>query len=387
MILILPAVILVANLALIDDRFDQTWIVMWLAFFISLRMVAFAGRIAPDMYYFRLAETAYVEGKFDQAVGYLTEALQVRKNFYKARRLRAYAMFKLAKYDLALVELDALLAIKKHDAEAMFMRARVKFNLKDYAGVIEDADEMNRLDRSNADAYALRAIAYFQINRFDEGIVEALQALKIQPSHRPARLALGLSYYATQKYEDALSTFSTMIQAFAPDYDLFLQRGNVLYQLKKYDLALLDFNRAIELKPSRYDAHNNRGSCSFMLDEFEQATLDFERSLAIEENPYAYCNLGNIHLVKGEGIEAIADFEKARDLSPELKRAVVGLSLGYYLQGDIEKAREYWAGLVKDEPCFQEAEWVVEEYGQHPKMAALIRRFFEEGQITNPPTA
>lgn len=377
--------------------------------------------VIPGANAFHRGRTAFLNGDSEKAFKFISRAVHARDNFHTARTLYASLLIPKHQAQEALIELDKVIAAKKKFMPAYYSRALAKNVLGDHDGAMADINQAIRLKPRFAEAYAYRADIFRNKKDFQQAINEAHKSIRLKSVNSFACFALGRTFNDMGNYQAAVGAFNSAVtyepkngeyiyfrghalrrmgdyQAALKDIERALEllqndpkvhfeRGYIKLKLEDYATAWKDFDTAFRLEPKDYGALINRGCACFLLDDFENAKADFEQALAIKENGHSYINLGNIHLLQGESAEAIAEFQKGRELlSPDIKEAVVGLVLGHYLQGEVDKAREYWAGLVNDEPRFQEVEWVVEEHGQHPKMAALIRRFFADtGSESNSP--
>lgn len=384
-------------------------VMLWTAFF-----------VAPGVSTFNKGRAAFLNRDMDKAVTYLGQSVQTNGKFWAARTLLAQALIARKDYEAALSEANKVLEAQKRNVPVYRVRAAIYIFQKNYEAAATDIEEIIRLKSKQAGDYGMLAMCQIEQKKYREAIENAQKSLELDKTHSPAAFVIGMAYFKTKDFDKAVKAFDLAIRL-APTIGLyFMYRGQSFRQLKQYDLAFQDMNHAVELwpscdsyyqrgllylkvnnhalgladfesavqmKPDEYVPYIGRGYAHLLLDDYDTAKADFEHSLTCQENAYAYCNLSEIHLFKGEYGDAIKGYQKAIELMPELEDSVMGLALGHFLWGDVEKAREIWAGLVKDEPRFQEVEWVIEEYVQHPKMADLIRRLFAEGQITNPPTA
>lgn len=286
-----------------------------------------------------------------------------------------------------MADINQAIRLKPRFAEAYAYRADIFRNKKDFQQAIHEAHKSIRLKSVNPFACFALGRTFNDMGNYQAAVGAFNSAVTYEPKNGEYIYFRGHALRRMGDYQAALKDIERTLELLPNDPKVHFERGLIKLKLKDYATAWKDFDTAFRLEPREYAALINRGCVYSLLNDLENAKADFEQALAIKENGHSYANLGDIHLMSDESGEAITDFEKSRELSPDLKEAVVGLALAHFFQGEVEKAREMWAELVKDEPHFQEVEWVVEEYGQHPKMAALIRRFFEDGQITNPPTA
>ncbi len=417
----LPIVLAIVYLTSEEGSTFPTFLAIVIAICIGVTVMLWtAFYIAPGVSAFNRGRTAFLNRDMDKAVTYLGRSVQTNAKFWAARTLLAQVLIARKDYAAALSEINKVLEVQKRNVFAYRVRASIYIFQKNYEAAGTDIQEIIRRKPKQAGDYGMLAMCQIEQKKYREAIENAQKSLELDKTHSPAAFVIGMAYFNTKDFHKAVKAFDVAIRL-APTIGLyFMYRGQCFRQLKQYDLAfqdmnhavelwpscdsyyqrgllylkvnnhalgLVDFESAVQMKPDEYVPYIGRGYAHLLLDDYDTAKADFEYSLTCQENAYAYCNLSEIHLFKGEYGDAIKGYQKAIELMPELEDSALGSALAHFSQGEVEKAREIWAGLVKDEPRFQEVGWVVEEYGQHPKMAALIRRFFAEGQITNPPTA
>lgn len=379
--------------------------------------------VMPGAYAFNRGRIAFFNGDSQKAFKFISRAVQARDNFHTARTLYASFLIPTAQAQEALASLDKVIAAKKRYMPAYYNRAIAKDALKDYTGAMADINEAIRLKPNFAFSYAVRAGIHYDLKEYPQAIKDAQKSVQLRQANPLAYFVVGKTLLELKNYQAAVDAFSLAIKYDPKIGDFYHHRGRALRCLEKLSSALDDLNQAVKVSPNKgmmlfergviyiamkqyeqaradydevirlapdiYPPYVNRGITWYFQDDYENAKADFAQALALQENGHAYISLGYIQLIEGDYPTAITNFAKGQSLTPEFKGGAVGLALAHFLQGDVEKAREIWLGLVKDEPRFQEVEWVVEEHGQHPTMAALIRRIFAEGQIgeiTNSPT-
>lgn len=169
----------------------------------------------------------------------------------------------------------------------------------------EDAiKELNTLETGTANPFILvnRAECYQKLYKYRKAITDYTALLQFDERYAAYRLNRGDCYLAIDDFTNALNDYSYVIQNIpsAANFGYYL-RAMAQVEQKKYDAALSDIERAIEL--------------------FPDAGL--------------YIWQGRLHLVKGDTVQAKADFEQVLALDTTYDNSVRQYAL-HYLGQDAE---------------------------------------------------
>ena len=116
-----------------------------------------------------------------------------------------------------------------------------------------------------------------------------------------------------------------------------------------YDSALADLRAAMDLSPNA-ETYSNRGHIHSENDEFEHALADFNKALELDPNlAIAYNNRGGVYEKTGKLDLALADFNKALELDPKLAHAYNNRGNVHAKNGEIDLAIEEYTQALKIE--------------------------------------
>ena len=101
--------------------------------------------------------------------------------------------------------------------------------------------------------------------------------------------------------------------------------GRIYYQEGRIDQATGQFQRVLRINPKSYRALDNLGLCYESLGDSEMATRYFLTAIKLVETEapdydWAYANLANLLLEKGDAESAFAAASKAADRNPYAAR-------------------------------------------------------------------
>ena len=182
------------------------------------------------------------------------------------------------------------------------------------------------------------------ITRFKKGISK-------NPSDARGYLALGTVYERAGRFEEAVAAYRQAIQT-APRYSNAYMALGILYGNNgKYDLALEQLQKVTELDPSSSDAFSNLAMTYALRGEHPKAVPLFQKAIQLNPNNVNfYMRLGQslIMLLRFEG--AISAYETAGRVAPNYWPAYQNLAIVYERVGNLAKARESYAHVLKLAP-------------------------------------
>ena len=181
--------------------------------------------------------------------------------------------------------------------------------------------------------------------RLHEAETHYRRALAIQPDYAPAYVNLGMVLVALRRPDEAIDAYKRAIELGSEDVDLDVRLGNALLQAGRAPEAVEHFRRAIAGKASAEISVSHAplgkeaslqdlalisalGSLLVEREQFREAIDVFRAGLAlVPDSPQGHNNLGGALAASGRTAEAIAEFEQALRLDPNLVSARRNLEL------------------------------------------------------------
>lgn len=354
------------------------------------------------------ADQAYRKGEYKKVIDIATEVLSQNPNDHVAHYLRASARVELgsANREAALVRqgiADAREAIRLKMSDNLnyflpYLYGMTNLsnleNKKTHAEVaIQVANQLIAQpalkgdDRANA--LYQRAVAHIAAQNNDKAIQDYQEAIKTVPQHLGARIGLADVLAASGQAAAALAAYDDTIKAF-PNLPLVYNNRGMFHQANgRAADAITDFTKAIELDPQFIVAYTNRGFTLMNLGQFEEAENDYSESLKINaaqpavismragsklsrgdldaaikdyldvlkwdtKNAVGHAELGFAYFYAGKKKEALAEFEQAIELNPQLRfmlpwAYLTMLHLGQKAQADTKFAEALAVPAAKRE--------------------------------------
>jgi tetratricopeptide (TPR) repeat protein len=253
------------------------------------------------------------QGRFDDAVPHLQEALRIRPCYAEAENSLAVALVG---------------------------RGQVKEAMSHYQKALEIKPDF-------AEAHNNFGMALVDCGQVEEGLRHCRKALEIKPDYVDALNNLGVVLAGHGQVEEAIAHYQRALEI-KPDFaEVHNNFGNALVDHGQVDEAVAHYRKALEVKPDYAQAHNNLGIALARRAKLEEAVTEFRNAVKIEPNyAEAHKNLGNALAGQARLDEAIAEYRKALAIKPDY--AEVHMYFGNALVGQAkldEAAVEYRKAL------------------------------------------
>ena len=229
------------------------------------------------------------------------------------------------------------------------------------AGRLADAEQAYKLHlKTNpTDAQALANLGAVQARREDyaSAIVSYQRALKAAPSLTPIFLNLGLAHYKQRQWPQALGAFNEFLK-FQPAHRQTLQlRALTLLELESFPEAA----KAFEALTPTNDATVLIGLATAYTKSNRAAEAQKLLGPLLDQgtSPELQLTLGQAYFGEGQDADAMAAFQKARALNPNLP--TLGLHIGAVLwrQRKLPEAVAEFRGELKRFPADAEANFTL----------------------------
>ncbi|MDB9419069.1 tetratricopeptide repeat-containing serine protease family protein [Microcystis aeruginosa CS-563/04] len=148
-----------------------------------------------------------------------------------------------------------------------------------------------------------------------------------------------VGYRFLENYEQALSVINQAISLLPNNPNSYNEKSAVLHQLKRYDEGLAAINQAINLAP-RAAWYGNRGNIYINQQKYELALADYNKAILLNPNlAGAYNNRGNLYFAQQKYKLALADYEEAIKINSNFAEAYANRGLLYAELKQTEKAK------------------------------------------------
>lgn len=251
--------------------------------------------------------------------------------------------------DTAEVMLDEALRLDSNNGEAYFQRGRSRCNGvsgKDQEA-IADLKKAISLGAGGAPAHCFLARLYDEHNQQDKALAELTEALRIDPNNKVAYRCRAAIFDAMGQKENALKDYQQLSKNDPKNTTNFFRIAQVYEGMKKYDEAIAaylklteqnDTKQRIPLKPIAY---KRLAALSSMKGSHKKSIEYLTEAIKLDNGDDEPLRLRGQEWMKLNDYEqAIADYTKAIELSPELSLTYQARSAAYKKVGKMDLAQK-----------------------------------------------
>jgi superkiller protein 3 len=295
-----------------------------------------------------LGTTLDAEGKPDEAIVYLTRAIELNPNYAAAHNVLGYVLTKQKKLDEALVcftraaELDPKFIHAHHNrAYALKKLNRVDEAIPAYWQILE----LDPKYANASDLHTLFNLVRAQKDR-DKTISFFTSVVQSQPKNAWAHWFLGNALWYQGRRAESLGPFQRGSELAPQESRHFFSLGNALAALNRLDEAIIAYEKAIELAPKdvhlRYEfgvAWNRKGLFPKALDCWKK-TVEMDAKYLRGHTALAWHLATNPDRTLRNPQEAVVHAQAAVDLAPEDPNHWSNLGVALWQAGDFKAAIE-----------------------------------------------
>ena len=235
------------------------------------------------------AQRAIDAGKFEEAVSFLREVLEVEERNNLARQALVDVLMRLMRWDEAQAEAHLLRLQFPKDPRVSFLAAAVAFRRGQFERASQLAQECLALDANYMQAYNILALSRFMLQDYEGFKTNLVALIERDPNNADAHYHLGRYYYEKKLYLEALAAF----------------------------------NKATELDPRHYKAHYFLGWCQRVKGDLEEGKKSYKKAVEIIEQRkvnygWAYSDLGELLIIEGKYDEGLGWLYRGIRNDPQL---------------------------------------------------------------------
>ncbi len=269
-------------------------------------------RIKANFLYLR-GIALYELGKYQDAYADFKKACHLRPNHAGSWIWKSAACARLEKWTDAIAGLQSAIATRPSSQDEYR-----KLGKPVAEKAIEFFDRQQQRGQTTPDLFRRRALALQFLGKFDQAIEDYTNALVMDPDNVETMIRRGQAYSSRGgKNKEAVRDFKSAIKRDRGNDQALFHLANTRFHEREYQLALRDIRRAIESSPRnvRYyglyaDILQKLGQHAGVIEALDRATL------LDSTDPVTYQKRGNVHFLRRNYVNAISDFTRSLELSP-----------------------------------------------------------------------
>ncbi|MEG4577250.1 tetratricopeptide repeat protein [Microcoleus sp. N3A4] len=195
--------------------------------------------------------------------------------------------------------------------------------------------------QDTADNCIQRAESYCAQKQFDRAIAECKRAIEIQPDAVAAYKLWGNILQGRGNLEEAIECYQKAVQIKSDDVQANVNLGSLYAMKKQLSQAIACYQKAIALQPNLAAAYRNLARVWMQDGKMEEANECWYEAFSLEPekvSPGQHLKLGNILFKQGQITQAIACYQRAIELNPNLNPAYQNLATALKKQGKLNEA-------------------------------------------------
>ena len=166
--------------------------------------------------------------------------------------------------------------------------------------------------------------ALVQAGRVDEAYPHFVRAAQLQPADPVSHTNIGFYLYQHGHPAEAIPNYRISLRLTSDARVLattYANLGLAYFELGDYAKSHASFERSIRLNPNRPDTWLGMGLLTERESNLQEAIRDFAFSVEIQPSAQGYLGLGRTLARTGHNAQAIAAYEIALKISPDLVEA------------------------------------------------------------------
>ncbi|WP_333456671.1 glycoside hydrolase family 99-like domain-containing protein [Microcoleus sp. Pol10D4] len=191
---------------------------------------------------------------------------------------------------------------------------------------------------------------YLSQGKIEEAIASCEQALKIHPNFAPAYKTLGNALQAQGRMEEARHWYAKAIEIEPNFAEVYANLGSLGAQQQKWQEAIGFYQKAIAIKPNFAGVYRNLAKVFGQINKPEEAQQCWYQAFSLEPEkvaPGEHLNMGDAFFRQEKFPEAIACYDRAIKLNPNVATAYQNLGEALKKQGKLEEATVYYRKAIE----------------------------------------
>jgi len=254
----------------------------------------------------------YELGRYQEAYADFKKACHFRPNHAGSWIWKSAACARLEKWTDAIAGLQSAIATRPSSQDEYR-----KLGTPVAEKAIEFFDRQQQREQTSPDLFRRRALALQFLGRYKQAIEDYTNALQMDPDNVETLIRRGQAWYSIGNSENAVKDFKSAIKRDRGNDQALYQLALARLEMGEHKLALRDIRRAIESSPRNVRSYGLYADILQKMGQHDGVIEALDRaSLLDSTDPVTYQKRGNVHYLRRNYVNAISDFTRSLELSP-----------------------------------------------------------------------
>lgn len=303
--------------------------------------------------------------RFDEAAGYLSEALRCDPNHFAAHDNLGVLLAKQGRLDEAVASFRRAVELHANHAQTHLNLAAALARLGDREAAIESYRTAAQLAPDSVRAHSEAAQALRAAGRAVESVPYFRQIARLKARDPRARFELAMALAAAGQTGEAIAVYEDTLRLKPDSAETCVNLAQLHIEKRDYEQAVAWARRAIAMRPGFAEAHLNLGCALTRLARLDESKAALAEAIRLKPDLSAAHNNLGIALAEEQQFAAAADaYRRALEIDSGNADAHYNLGIAILKQGDPQAAIDQLDRAIALRPNYAEA--------HHNRASALL---------------
>jgi tetratricopeptide (TPR) repeat protein len=246
-----------------------------------------------------------------------------------------------AKYQTALTYIDQALELRNDEPQFYVLRAKANYKIGNKSSAMEDLNKSIELAH-NFEAFHLRGKLFLERSELENAGFDLRRAYNLNPQSADLLFDIGYLEFLNGDTQQALNYYTTAVKYDSRNPKTYVNIGNIYSTLGNSKVAIDYYSKALVLDTTDGIAFYNRANEKMILNDLQGAIEDYNYSLKIDSlNTSTLFMLAEANNKVGDIKNSLIQYNSIIKLDSTEAKA-------YYLRGIVEVTYEEYDKACKD---------------------------------------
>ena len=238
-------------------------------------------------------------------------------------------------------------------AQRAYNRGVDAFNSGDYKSAVTFFDSALYRKPDFEKALLNRAKAKVEQDLYDQAIKDLSDYIQLNDSSDVPFLLRARAYWSKKERQNAVKDYKAALERNSKNAEAAYHIGLVMFENDSTSAAIDHFDKAIAAKPDFALAYHDRGSAYRLKGDLINARADYEQAIRFDpELVSAYENLASVKREQENYDAALVDYQQALRMEPDNPRILNSKGYVHFLKEEYDVALENFEKALKHDPDY-----------------------------------